>query len=127
VLLADFVAALKTPVYIANKETVAVPPVKNFAGSTKKGFLRKGFLNPCLAVIAHTASLSSLVELGSPLPWEVKDVGVVGLPSPPSCRIIPLSVEGNGFSQSQEWPVGFDHIGEVVVWEKDDGFWDGMR
>jgi len=31
---------------------------------------------------------------------EVKDVGMLGLHSPPSCRIIPSSVEGNGFSQS---------------------------
>jgi hypothetical protein len=26
----------------------------------------------------------------------------------------------------QEWPVGFDLSGEVVVWEQDDEFWDGM-
>jgi len=64
---------------------------------------------PCPAVIAPTTSHSLLVEL------EVKDDGVVGLPSPLSCRIIPSSVEGNGFSQSQEWLVGFDPSGEVVV------------
>jgi len=53
---------------------------------------------------------------------EVKDVGMKRLHSPPSCRIIPSSVEGNSFSQSQEWPVGFDHYGEIVVWGKDDEF-----
>jgi hypothetical protein len=68
------------------KGIVAAPPVKKFAGSAKKGFLN------------------------SP-PREVKDAGVVGLPSPPSCHIIPSSVEGNGFSQSQNWPVGFDKNG----------------
>jgi hypothetical protein len=70
---------------------------------------------PCPAVIAPTTSHSLLVELVSPSPQEVKDDGVVGLPSPLSCRIIPSSVEGNGFSQSQEWLVGFDPSGEVVV------------
>jgi hypothetical protein len=66
---------------------------------------------------------------------EVKDVGMKRLHSPPSCRIIPSSVEGNSFSQSQEWPVGllikkkkiewpvgFDHYEEIVVWEKDDDY-----
>jgi hypothetical protein len=45
---------------------------------------------------------------------------------PLSCCIIPSSDEGNGFSQSQEWHVRFDHNGEIVVWEKDADFWDGM-
>jgi hypothetical protein len=82
VLLPDSLVASKTPVCIANKETIAAPPVKNSTGFAKNGFLRKGFLNPRPAVIAPTASLSSLVELGSPSPREVKDVGVVGLSSP---------------------------------------------
>jgi hypothetical protein len=125
VLLADSLAASKTPVYITNKETVAASPTKISAGSVKKGFLREGFLNPHPAVIAPTAH-SLLVELGSHLPREVKVVGVVGLRSPLSCHIISSSVEGNGFSQSQEWLVGFDSTGEVVFWEKDDEFWDGM-
>jgi hypothetical protein len=29
-------------------------------------------------------------------------------------------------AQSQEWPVRFDLNGELVVWEKDDDFWDGL-
>jgi hypothetical protein len=38
-----------------------------------------------------------------------------------------LSDEGNGFSQSQNWPVGFDHNGEIVVWEEEeDDYWDGL-
>jgi hypothetical protein len=44
--------------------------------------------------------------------------GVFGLPSPlTGC---------NGLSQSQEWLVGFDPSGEIVVWEQDDEFWDRM-
>lgn len=76
---------------------VTAPPM------AKKSFLRKGFLNPP--------------------PRVVKDVGVERLPSPPSC---PPPVEGNGFSHSRNWPVGFDLNGEIVVWEKDDDFWEGL-
>jgi hypothetical protein len=47
---------------------------------------------------------------------------MIGLHSPSGCRIIPSSVEGNGFSQSQKWPVRFDLNGELVVWEKDVDF-----
>jgi len=33
----------------------------------------------------------------------------------------------NGFSQSRNWPVGFDHNGEIVVWEEEeDDYWDGL-
>jgi hypothetical protein len=62
------------------------------------------------------------------LPREVKDVGVVQPFSPLSGCISPYSVEGNGFSQSRNWPVGFDHNGETVVWEEEeeDDFWDGL-
>ncbi len=49
--------------------------------------------------------------------------GVERLPSPPSC---PPPVEGNGSSQSRNWPVGFDQNGEIVVWEKDNDFWEGL-
>jgi hypothetical protein len=59
----------------------------------------------------------------NPLPQVVKDVGVGSLPSPPSC---PPPIEGNGFSLSRNWPVGFDLNGELVVWEKDDDFWEGL-
>jgi hypothetical protein len=54
------------------------------------------------------------------LPRVVKDVGVVRPSSPPSGCISPCSVEGNGFSQSRNWPVGFDHNGEIVVWEEEE-------
>jgi hypothetical protein len=111
-LLADSLATSKTPICSAKNEVVAVPPVKNSAGSAKKGFLRNGFLNPCPAAIGPTASR------------EANDVGMVWLHSPSRRHIIPSSVEGNGFSQSQEWLVGFDLNGELVVWEKDDDFWD---
>jgi hypothetical protein len=42
---------------------------------------------------------------------------------PPSC---PPPVEGNRFSQSRNSPVGFDQNGEIVVWEKDNDFWEGL-
>jgi hypothetical protein len=51
---------------------------------------------------------------------------VVGPSSSPRGCIIPSSIEGNGFSQSRDWPVGFDHNGEIVVWEEDVDFWDGL-
>jgi hypothetical protein len=34
-------------------------------------------------------------------------------------------VRDNGITQSQQWPVGFNPSGEVVVWEQDE-FWDGV-
>jgi len=47
--------------------------------------------------------------------------------SPPSGCISPCSVEGDRFSQSGNWPVGFDHNGEIVVWEEEeDDYWDGL-
>jgi hypothetical protein len=113
-LLADSLATSKTPICSAKNEVATVPPVKNPTSSAKKGFLRKGFLKPCPAVIAPTAS------------QEAKDVEMIWLHSPSGCRIIPSSLEDNGFSQSQEWPVGFNLNGELVVWEKGDDFWDGL-
>jgi hypothetical protein len=89
VLLADSMVVPKTP---GCKGSVTAHPVKKSAGSAKKSSLRKGFLNPP--------------------PREVKDVGVESLPSPPSC---PSPVEGNGFSQSRNWPVRFYQNGEIVV------------
>jgi hypothetical protein len=29
-------------------------------------------------------------------------------------------------SQSKNWPVGFDHNGELVVWKEEDEFWDEL-
>lgn len=100
VLLADSLVASTTSGW---KGSVTEPPVKKSTGSEKKSFLRKGFLNPP--------------------PRVVKDVGVESLPSPPSC---PPPVEGNGFSLSRNWPVRFDLNGDIVVWENDDDFWEGL-
>jgi hypothetical protein len=81
----------------------------------KQGLFRKGFLN-----------LPPIVSVPPVLPREVKDVGVAGPSSPSSGYIIPRSVEGNGFSQSRNWPVGFDHNKEIVVWEEEDDYWEGL-
>jgi len=83
----------------------------------KNGLFRKGFLN-----------LPPIVFVPPVLSREVKDVGVVRPSSPPSGSISPCSVEGNGFSQSRNWPVGFDHNGEIVVCEEEeeDDYWDGL-
>jgi hypothetical protein len=124
VLLADSRATSRTSVCIKTKEAVATPPVKTFAGlagSAKKGFLRKGFLNLSPAVIAPTISHSLIVDLASSLTQEVKVDGVIGLLSLLSC-INPSFVEGNGLFQSQVWQVGFDPSEEVVVWEQNDKF-----
>jgi hypothetical protein len=91
------------------------PAVKVVKPPVKQGILKKGFLNPRPIVLAPSAS-----------PPEVIDVGVVGLSSPPSGCIIPFSVEGNGFSQSKNWPVGFHHNGEIMFLEEEDDFWDGL-
>jgi hypothetical protein len=107
--------ASKTSVSFVIKESVAESPVKKVAEPRVKDFLRKGFLNPRPPVLAPPVS-----------PWEVKDVGVVGPPPSPCCCIVPSSVDGNGFSQSQEWPVGFYHNWEIMVWDEDDDLWDGM-
>jgi hypothetical protein len=49
---------------------------------------------------------------------EANNGGVVGPSSPPS---------GGCFSQSWNWPVGFDHNGEIVVWEEEeDDYWNGL-
>jgi hypothetical protein len=95
-----------------------VHPVKadsvkdNFKPCTsKKGFLRRGFLNPNPAVKASTPHSSLLESIVSSR-----------LPSSLSGFTTPIFEKGNefrvnGLSQSQEWPVGFDLSGEVVVWE----------
>jgi len=68
---------------------------------------------------SHSSLLESIV-LSSTL--DVKEDGVLGLPSPLSGCVTPMFEKGNefrvnGLSQSQEWSVGFDPSGEVVVWE----------
>jgi hypothetical protein len=75
--------------------------------------LKKGFLN-------HR----SKVPVSPTSPRKVNVVGMVGPSSPP--RGCPAAVEGNGFSQSRNWPVRFDHNGVVMVQEDVNDFWDGM-
>jgi len=80
------------------------------------GLFRKGFLN-----------LPPIGSVPPFLPREVKDVGMVRPSSPPRGCISPCSVEGNGFSQYRNWPVGFDHNGEIIVWEEEeDDYWEGL-
>jgi hypothetical protein len=116
-LLSDSLEASKLSAsLVVNKVLMVEPPaIKVVKSPVKQGMLRKGFLNPRPFVLGPSAS-----------PWEVIDVGVVGPSSPPSGCIIPFSVEGNGFFKSKNWPVSFDHNGEIVVWEEEDEFWDGL-
>jgi len=131
--LAKSLATMRTPVNFTAKEAVAAPPVKISAGMTnyvKKGFLRKGFLNPCPALIVSTPHSSLVESVVASSSQEVKDDGVIGISSPLSGRVSPLLEEGNevrvnGLSQSQKWPIGFDLSREVVVWEQDGEIWDG--
>jgi hypothetical protein len=115
VLLSDSLKASKLVVDLAvNKVVVAEPPTKKVADSpVKTGILRKGFLNPRPKMPATPAS-----------PRKVFDVGMVGPSSPPRGCSISSPVEGNSFSQSRNWPIGFDHNGEIVVWEEDVDLWD---
>jgi hypothetical protein len=57
-------------------------------------------------------------------PRKFIDVGMVRPSSPPRGCSTSSSVEGNSFSQSRNWPIGFDHKGEIVVWEEDVDIWD---
>jgi hypothetical protein len=102
-----------------SKEDSTAPPLKSSAGTTsnekkeasngKKSFLRKGFLNLRLAVLAPSTSLSLPSKLAPSSTSEDKEVGVV---------------RENGITQSQQWPVGFSPSGEAMVWEQDEEFWD---
>jgi hypothetical protein len=79
VLLADSLAASRTPACSKSKEAVIASPVKisvGMAGTEKKGFLQKGFLNLRPAVIAPTTLHSLPIELASSSTREVKDDGV---------------------------------------------------
>jgi hypothetical protein len=76
---------------------VAEPPAKKKTKPPKQGLFRKGFLN-----------LPTIISVPPASPWEVNTVRVAGPSSPPSGCI-------NGFSQSRNWPVGFDHNGRIVV------------
>jgi hypothetical protein len=115
VLLSDSLKASKMVADLAvYKASVAEPPAKKVVEPpVKEDFLRKGFLNP--RPIFPTTSSS---------PQKVFDGGIVGPSSPPRGCSSSSPVEDNGFSQSRNWPIGFDHNGEIVVWEEDIDFWD---
>jgi hypothetical protein len=144
-LVAESIAAIRVLVGFSAKEEATVIPelnptggadfVKGFMGfikssSSMKGFLHRGFLNPSPVVkssTSHTSLLETVVSSSTP---EVKEVGVVGIPSPLGGCITPYVGKGddskvNGLSQSQKWPVGFGPSGEVIVWEQGDEIWDG--
>jgi hypothetical protein len=91
-------------------EKAAKPPaMKKSVTPVNQGLFRKGFLN-----------LSPTVLVSPVLPQVDINDGVVAPPSPSSGCL-------NGFSQSRNWPVGFDHNGEIVVWEEEeDDYWDGL-
>jgi hypothetical protein len=109
-LLAESLATMRTPVSFSTKKAVATPPVKVSAGmadSVKKGLLRRGFLNPSSAVKASTPHSSLVESVVSSSTREVKDDGVIGLPSPLSGHVTYFFEEGNefrvnGLSQSQK-------------------------
>jgi len=97
------------------KVTAAEPLVKKAAEPPMKQGLEKGFLNPCPKVPVNPTS-----------PQKVTEVGMVGPSSPPRGCLTPYSSEGNGLSLSRNRLVSFDHNGEIVAWEEDDEFWDGL-
>jgi len=115
VLLSDSLKASKMVADLAvKKASVAETPTKKVAEPpVKEDFLSKGFLNP-LPVLPTTSSS----------PQKVVDGGIVGHSSPPRGCSSSSPIEGKGFSQSRNWPIGFDHNGEIVVWEDDVDFWD---
>jgi hypothetical protein len=115
VLLSDSLKASKMVTDLAvKKASVAETPAKKVSEPpVNKDFLRKGFLKP--RPVLPTTSSS---------PRKVFDGGIVGHSSPPRGCSSSSPVEGTGFSQSRNWPIGFDHNGEIVVWEDDVDFWD---
>jgi hypothetical protein len=117
-LLSDSLEGVKMSVgYVDKRVTGAEPPAEKAAKpcATKKsvtqvnqGLFRKGFLN------------LSPISVPSVALQEVNNGGVIGPYSPSSGCF-------NGFAQSRNWPVGFDHNGEIVVWEEEeDEYWDGL-
>lgn len=113
------VATMRLLVSFTVEEAVAVLPVMDSGGVvdsmkdivklsiSKKDFLRRGFLNLSLAVKVST-SHSSLLELVVSLSTlDVKEDGVIGLPSPLSGCVTPIfemdsEFKVNGLSQSQK-------------------------
>jgi hypothetical protein len=115
-LFLDSLEAMKMSVGCAVKKvTVVELPVKKVTEPPVKQGLRRGFLNPRPKVPVIFTSYQKDVE-----------VGLVGPSSPPRGCLSPFSAEGNEFFQSRNWPVGFDHNGEIVVWEEDEDYWDGL-
>jgi hypothetical protein len=117
-LLYDSLEAVKMSIgYVDKRVTGAEPPTEKAAKPpamkkpvkpVNQGLFRKGFLNlPPISVPPVALQ-------------KINNGGVVG-PSSPSSGCF------DGFSQSRNWPVGFDHNGEIVVWEEDeDDYWDGL-
>jgi len=115
-LFSDSLEAMKMSAGCAVKKvTVAEPLVKKVIEPPVNQGLRRGFLNPRPKVPVIFTS-----------PQKVVEVGLVGPSSPPRGCLSPFSAEGNGFSHSRNWPVGFEHNGEIVVWEEDKDYWDGL-
>jgi hypothetical protein len=119
VLLSDSLKVVKMSVgYVDKRVTGTEPPAEKAAKppAMKKSvtpvnqcLFRKGFLN-----------LPPIVSVPPASPQEVNNGGVVG-PSSPSSGCL------NGFSQSRNWPIGFNHNGEIVVWEEgEDDYWDSL-
>jgi hypothetical protein len=119
VLLSDSLEAMKMSVGYVDKRVTGVEPpaekaakppaMKKSVTPVNQGLFRKGFLD-----------LPPIVSVPPVSPQEVNNGGVVG-PSSPSSGCL------NGFSQSRNWPVDFDHNGEIVVWEEEeDDYWDGL-
>jgi hypothetical protein len=115
VLLSDSLKASKTVADLAvNKVSAVETPTKKVAElPVKTGILKKRFLNPRPN---KPATMDS--------PRKVIDLGMVRPSSPPRGCSTSSSVEGNSFSQSRNWPISFDHNGEIVVWEEDVDLWD---
>lgn len=141
-LFAESVAAMRLPVIVSTEEAVSVLLVLDSAGVadsvkyivkpfiSKKGFFRRGFLNPNPAMKVSTPHSSLLESIMSSTTLDVKEDGVIGFPSLLSGCVTPFIGNGDDFrvygsSQSQKWPVSFDLSEEVVVWEQGDKNWDG--
>jgi hypothetical protein len=116
-LLSDSLEAVKMSIgYVDKRVTGAEPPAEKAAKprATKKsvtqvnqGLFKKGFLNlPPISVPSVALQ-------------EVNNSGVIG-------RYSQSSGCFNGFAQSRNWPVGFDHNSEIVVWEEEEDYWDGL-
>jgi hypothetical protein len=115
-LLVSLEASKLSASLVLNKVMGVVPLAKKKTKPpVKQGLFRKGFLNLPPIVLVPPASSR-----------EFNDVVVVGASSPLKGCIMPPFVEGNGFSQSCNWLVGFDHNGEIMVWEEEDDYWDGL-